>query len=141
MFKEIMLTETNREAIILENYLSSASPSMILVQRYNDAILNTSSTLTISISDRRLLLFIQKKPSFLGFIDSGLAILNPYSEVRRRIYIMFSLLESSVDHTNEFLPVKRKRIYLLTVLFSGFSAICKALVGILLIKLITHGNS
>ncbi|RYX79366.1 hypothetical protein EON76_01430 [bacterium] len=84
--------------------------------------------------DARLLELVLKYPWLVGYIDAGLGLVKPHSELRRRIYIMFALLESSPDHWRYFLPVQRSRWYIFVIMFTGFKSVLTTLLGIIIVK-------
>lgn len=121
------------EAEIFGKYLINQSPSQNIKLLFTKAALVDNS---ISVQDKKLLNFIIKNTWSIGLIDSGLAILNPKSEVRRRLYIMFAILESSPEHNDYFLTIKRRPLYFLIILLSGIRSFIKSFLGILLVKII-----
>jgi hypothetical protein len=123
-----------QEAEIFGQYLLKRAPGEAAKTLYSQAISSTS--VTIEINDQKLLRFVLHNTWSIGLVDSGLALLNPGSEVRRRLYMLFCILESSPEHHDLFLPKHRNSFYLLAVLFSGFHAVIKAIVGSVLVKII-----
>ena len=76
-----------------------------------------------------------KSRCFMSIIDGGLAFVNPGSNIRKRIFIMLSILETSTNHTEKFFAVKRNFFYLFSIGFSLTVAAFKAFIGIILLKL------
>ena len=99
----------------------------------------TIQDLSVHLSDQdtKLLEFITKHRWSIGFIDSGLALGRPDSEVRHRLFIMFALLEATPDFHDYFLPKKLHFMYFFIVIYTGFKALIKAFVGVLFVNLIT----
>lgn len=123
-----------QEADFFGKYIIKKSPNEYVKQQYVKALQNSASQ--IQISDKKIAEFLYRNQWSLGCIDSGLALLTPHSEIRKRIYIIFALLESSPEYVDYFLPKKRNLFYLFILFFVGVRAIVKSLIGVLLIKII-----
>jgi len=130
------LTNRNLElqAEIFGRYLLKKSPNKAAKALYIKAILNNAGLL--DNKDQKLLKFVERHPRSIGLVDSGLPFLKPHSEVRRRLYIMFAILEASPQYYNHFLPRERSPFYGIFVLYAGARAILKAGFGILLVRLV-----
>ncbi len=87
-------------------------------------------------ADKKLLDFMVKHPRSIGLIDAGLVIHNSTSEARRRLYVMLAILEASTENHDLFLPTKRNPFYIFAVGLSGLRAVVKAVLGLLLVKVI-----
>ena len=122
------------EAELFGGYLLKRPPNENVKKFYIKAVSNTF--IEIKGSDKKVLDFLYRNRWSIGFIDSGLALLYPHSEIRKRIYIMFALLESSPEYVDLFLPKKRNFLYLFVLFFVGIRSILKSLIGILLLKII-----
>lgn len=122
------------EAEIFGRYLLGVSPNHTVKNLYIRAIQATSPTITAG--DKKLLRFVLKNNWSIGLVDSGLAFLNPGSELRRRLYTLLAVLESDPEYADHFLTKKRNPIYLIIVLLSGVRAVIKTICGSLLIKII-----
>ncbi len=48
--------------------------------------------------------FLAGAAAGVGLLDAGLAVADPHSELRRRLYLMFAILESSPEYHELFLP-------------------------------------
>ncbi len=120
-----------RQAEVLGRYFLKKHPTDKIKHLYAEIIGKSKG---LSRQDQRLLLFATKHHRSLGLIDAGLALMRPDSEVRRRLYIMFALLEASPDYCDYFLPKKRGPFYLFIIVWAGLSALFKAAVGCLLVK-------
>ena len=126
-----------QEADLFGWYILKKAPSVFAKELYVKTISKTA--LEINRTDQNLLFFIYRNQWSLGLIDSGLALLTPHSEIRRRIYIIFSILECSREFSDDFLPKERSLSFMLVILFSGFRGVVKGLLGSLLIKSIARG--
>lgn len=126
---------TDQQAQAFTHYLLKRPATTQALGLYEQAINNKVS---IDKADHKLLAYIEKHPWSLGVIDAGLPYLKPYSEVRRRLYIMLAILEASPDYFDAFLPQKRSPLYLIYIAYSGLRAIAKAVLGLVLIKVVTR---
>ncbi|MBI2271389.1 MAG: hypothetical protein HYU69_13680 [Bacteroidetes bacterium] len=122
------------EAEIFGRYLLGLSPNNTVKKLYAHAIQSTNPI--CAVADRKLLTFALKNNWSIGLIDSGLAFLEPGSELRRRLYILFAIMESTPEYADHFLTRKRNPVYLIIVLLSGIRAVIKTTFGSLLIKII-----
>jgi hypothetical protein len=64
---------------------------------------------------------------YMKLVDGGLALSAPQSPLRKRIFIMLTLLECSPDYTESFLPQQRSMWYLIPL---GFRAAMSAVYGV-----------
>jgi hypothetical protein len=120
------------EAEVFGRYLLRESPDSTAQSLYVKALKSNSGSLTLH--DQRLLLFVLRHPWSVGLIDSGLARMSPLSEVRRRIYLMFSILESSPNYHEKFLSQQRSLLYFFVFGFYCVKGVLQSLVGALFIK-------
>jgi len=72
---------------------------------------------------------------YMRAIDGGLAFTNRESVLRKRIFVMLCLLESSKYNTEYFLPRKRSPFYFFGIGFNVAYAFFTAIIGVLIIKL------
>jgi len=119
-----------QEARIFTKYLVNRNASPQAIQLYKAAV----STSKPDTTDKKLLNFMLVHPHSIGLIDAGLVFHNPNSEARRRLYLMLSILEASVECSDLFLPKKRGSFYMVVIFFAGVRAIIKAFLGLLLVK-------
>ena len=119
-----------QEALLLANYLLRTTPSKQIIKLYSTTVKNEAAD-----TDKRLIAFSFGHPRLLKAIDGGLALLSPNHELRRRIFIMFALLEASPKHTEYFLPIDRSPLYIIKISLRGVGSLCYAILGILIIKL------
>ena len=100
--------------------------------RYVDLIERDARPVTAT--DASLLRFAGTRPRSIGPIDAALALSAPYAEVRRRLHLMFAILESTPEHHDRFLPERRDARYLGVVLAAGGRAVARAAIGIPLVR-------
>lgn len=121
-----------KEAQIFTRYLIGAEANPQAIQLYAAAM----STSKPDSTDKRLLNFMVAHPGSIGLIDAGLVFHNAASEARRRLYVMFAILEASSEYYDCFLPKKRSPVYIFVIFYAGIRAIIKAGLGLLLVKVI-----
>ncbi len=122
-----------QEAAHFASYFLKDSSSKAVIDLYEKALTDCPVP---SERDKKLLAFIAKNPSLTGLVDAALAFTDPHSEVRRRLYIMFAILESQPEHCDSFLPVKRNPFYVFIIAWVGFVSVWKTFLGIILLKVI-----
>jgi hypothetical protein len=118
------------EAKLFTNYLIKMRANQTTLSLYKEAIGNGK----LNKNDQKLLNFILKYPMSIGAIDAALVFYNPYSEIRRRLYIILAILEASPDYYDAFLPKKRNSLYIIFVLYSCVRALIKIPFGLFIIK-------
>lgn len=110
------------EAQQLSRYLIGEECPDATVQHYATAVQKLFAILTPDqqkVWDRML-----KSRVYMKLIDSGLAVTYPQSPLRKRIFIMLTLLESRPEFTQYFLPQERSIWYLIPLGFrAGLSAV------------------
>ena len=125
------MENTKHQADILTRYLVGRPvQSQTLYSLYEKSLANSSQSNTES----KLVNFSFSHPRFIPFIDAGLVFLRPTSEMRRRIYIVFSVLESTPEYADFFLPKKHTIVDFLIVFGTGIRAVFRAIIGIIIIK-------
>lgn len=78
---------------------------------------------------------MMKSALLLRCVDAGLALTSPTSTLRKRIFVMFCILETEPEMAIYFLPRQRGFIYLPVVAWHGVRAILAAVLGIALVKM------
>lgn len=112
----------DHEAQILSKYLVGKECPSEIADRYLEAV----NKLNAVFNDKEQKTWSKMliSPFYLKLIDSGLAISNPQSALRKRIFIMLAILEASPDFTESFLPQERSIFYLIPLGFkAGLSAL------------------
>lgn len=122
------------EAEIIAKYLVGELPREYIAQRYQSALNNYRKE--ISANDQKLLTFIHAHPSSIGLIDAGLNLLHNDSEVRRRIHLMFSILESTPEYHSHFLSQNVNPFYAVVILFTGAVGLLKTILGAAIVRVI-----
>lgn len=122
------------EATIFGKYFINEVPIQLALNLYDQAVPRDAPLL--SNDDTKLIDFAVDHPWSIGILDGGLALLYPHAELRRRLYLMFAILEAMPEYTRYFLPQKRNVLYSLSVDMVGIRAAIKALLGAILVKVV-----
>jgi hypothetical protein len=70
----------------------------------------------------------------MACIDAALALKNPTNNVRRKLFTMLAILETSPNYTSYFLSKKYSFFYLFKIFTVGLRAIVRTIFGLILIK-------
>ena len=116
------------QAMIFGKYLIGEAPCESAIKLYIKTIIEPS----LPKNEQRIFNLVLRYNWLLGFIDAGYALTKPDAELRRRIYIMFAILESMPDHHEKFLLAKPQPFLKLVtmVIEAGF----KTAVGVIITK-------
>ena len=82
------------------------TPTEDEVTRWLDAVANAALPLS-GARDARLWDLARRGGPWTNLVDAGLALLEPYSPVRHRLYLMLAILEASPTHARRFEPRAR----------------------------------
>lgn len=126
-------SELRQEAKVLGKYLVGVAPPDRAVNFYVRVI--REQQIAVSERDARCLGFVVRNPWSVGLIDGGLRLTRGHSEVRRRLYILFSILEAQPELHQYFLSQDRPFWYVAVVGFRLFAAGLKAAGGLVFVKL------
>jgi hypothetical protein len=120
-----------KEATVFSRYITGKEASEQCLQLY----VQVQQKLAIPITprERKKLNFILRFPFFMGWIDGALAIVNPEHPIRKKLYVMFSVLESIPDFHSSFLPQQRGGGYIISILWTGTRANFNTLFGFILL--------
>ncbi len=127
-----MPNATAREARIITHYLLRRPVTDTVADLYISSVRRNA----MDQYDRKLLTLMLRFPFTVGLVDAGLAFYRPHSEVRRRIYIMLAILESSPDYCDSFLPKNRSLLYLPVLLYVGARGVLRTAVGSVVVRLV-----
>lgn len=126
---------TRHQARIFGQSLIGQVPNESAIDLYVKAM---HTPVAVSPADMRLLTFVQRYPMLVGFIDGGLALVNPQSEVRRRLYTMFAILEATPAYAELFLPQNQSKLYVIRIIFVGLRASIRGVFGVILVKMVAR---
>jgi hypothetical protein len=135
MSEDIELVSNERsQALRFGTYYLGHGPNEMAVDLYTRAI--AANPEKISPEDKKLLQFVLVHGWSLGLIDGGLAFFRPHAELRRRLFIMFAVLESIPEYTDYFLPKQRSWAYMGIIFIATVRATIRMVLGAVLIKAI-----
>ncbi|HTA83002.1 MAG TPA: hypothetical protein VK783_08715 [Bacteroidia bacterium] len=123
---EALLTE---EAKVFTQYLLGEEADQLTISLYIQAQGKLNITLTEKESKR--LDFMLRYPSVIGMVDGAMALNNPESGIRKKIYVLFSILESNPRYARHFLP--SNEVGLFSIILSGIRAVWNAITGFILL--------
>ncbi|MBX7180881.1 MAG: hypothetical protein K1X82_02120 [Bacteroidia bacterium] len=127
--------ELEKEAIAISIYLLGKPCSSTLVERYIRA--HQKHEIKLEHKDVKLWKWALNGRFWMACIDSGLALVQPKSPIRRKIFTMLAILEASVENTSFFLPTAQSPFVVWVKLFQqGVKAVFFSLLGLVLVKLI-----
>jgi hypothetical protein len=124
------------EAVAFGRYLTGQSPGQQCIDLYVAAVVKRAGI--VSGGDARLISFARRHPHALGLLDAGLALARPRAELRRRIYLMFAIVEATPENCQSFLPTDRSRAYIVVVAAYLAAAMLKAILGLALIGVVAR---
>lgn len=122
------------EARCFARYLVGRTPSTEVQARYALAM----GTTPPAGRDAALLGLARRRPRTIGLLDGGLALVDPHAELRRRLYVMLAILESTPEHCDRFLPAARGPAYVLLVALAGLRGALRGAAGVLLLRLVAR---
>jgi hypothetical protein len=122
------------EAERFARYLIGSAPSRKSIQLYVGAA--SAKQPALDERDEKLLRFVHEHPWSLALLDSGLALLRPNAELRRRLHLMLAVLEATPEHCARFLPTERPAAYAGVIAATGVRAAVEAIGGALLVALL-----
>lgn len=126
------LPNTEKQASIFGWYLLKQQVSKNIINFFIKV--GGIDTVNINHNDRKILAFVFNHPGSIVYIDSYFALIRPTSDLRRRLHLMFSVIEASPNYTTYFLNQQRTILYVFLILFVGTRAIFRFLVGAIIVK-------
>lgn len=122
----------SEQADTIARYLVGRPASNKVKKLYEFAI---KQGITSAEENDKILRYWIKHPWSLELLDSGLAITNGNAELRRRIYVMFAILESFPEYSKFFLA---RKAFILSpaILITGIRAVTMAILGVIFVKVI-----
>ncbi len=115
-----------KEAFIYSRYLCGNDPSNEVISCYESFVHKAAFE---AGKEKCLQNFIVTFPFILPVLDAALAFFRPRSIVRKKLLLMFALLECQPEHADKFMPgtdQNRGGVYLF---FTGTWAIVKLMAG------------
>ena len=129
--------ELRNEAHVLTQYLIGKNASEEVINLYLQAL----SILNIPLTEKEKLVWnrMLKNRFYLKLIDSGLAVVNKNSPIRKRIFLLLAILESQTQYSDAFFQKERSPWYLIQFTLSGMIAVFYMILGSIYLKL-TYKN-
>jgi hypothetical protein len=125
------MPDLEKEMKVLSEYLIRQDPGELLISLYQKAHGHLSIHLTAK--EERIWRKCMNNRFILACTDAALAIKNPSSGIRKKIFLALSLLESSAAFHRYFLPQKRSIFFLLNIGVNGMMAVAKTIIGYILL--------
>jgi len=128
----VLTADQLAEAERLSRYLIGNPCSMSDAADYFEAVSVHGATL--NAQQQRLWKRMMRSGLLLRTVDAGLALTAPSSMVRKRIFIMFCILETSPRHVDNFLPIDRSPFYIMAIGLRAVRAVIAAVFGVAVVK-------
>jgi hypothetical protein len=122
------------QAEVFGRYLLGETPCPAAVKLYSDIL--EANPGDPDDKDKYLVDFALRHRRSIGLLDSGLAFTNPDAELRRRLHLMFAVLECMPEHAEHFIPREHRRSSLVSLGISGIAGGAKAAAGFVLVSAI-----
>ncbi len=122
------------EANLLAKYLGAEVDDENLLNKYIIAIEKLG--LILSQNEEKTISKIIKMPFLLPFLDGAWALQKPENGIRKRILIMSALIETEPKYVNLFLLQKDARFPVINIVFCGFLAVLKGVIGVILLVIL-----
>ncbi len=114
--------------------LVGEDPTPEEAERWMRAVATVGTPLSTA-RERRLWSMARKGGPWLGWIDAGLALVDPYSPVRHRLCLMLAVLEASPVHARRFAPREASApIAALRLALRGAIGVARAALGMVLVS-------
>ena len=128
------------EARQFARYIANGSARPELVERYVDACRKLTLDRPAG-EDRGLLAFVRSHPSSLPAIDAACGIVRPDALLRRRLFLMLALLETTPEHSALFIAKPMRWLPAAGHLtLAGLAACVKIVMGLVLYPLARHAR-
>lgn len=118
---------TTAEAHIICHYLLGRPATAKVVELYQLALLK--HPLSLNAKETVIWKKCMRHPILLSLTDAALAVKNPQSGIRKRIFACLAILEAQPEYARFFLPAPQGRAYLISLFFTGLWALIKRWTG------------
>jgi hypothetical protein len=122
------------EAELIGRYLMKITPNAVTQALYAQAV--SQLNIDLNSGEEKLWRIAKRYPRTLRVIDGGLAIVNPQSSIRRKMYAMLAILEASPEHCDYFLPKRYPPAYAVRIAWSAIRSVFIAMIGYVFVKLV-----
>lgn len=123
--------QTNREAELICRYLVNKPLSAHAAVLYARA--SELHPVKLSSGEKKIWKRCLRYPFLIAFVDAALAFQDSASGIRKKLFLMLSVLESLPEYQDDFLPKSRGPFYLIYLLFKGCFAVLKLVTGQILL--------
>lgn len=121
----------SKEAVIFGNYIIGTAINQTAINRYYKAISKLNITEEDKLSQK-----IVNHPWLLPYIDSALSIKNKNHNLKKKLLVMFAIVETMPEYSSCFLAQPRKKIYIFSIIYVGLVAVIKAIFGLVILRFI-----
>ena len=128
-----MKHNTFLEPAILTRYLINEENTETDRQLYQQGLAELDLSLTEK--EEKLWIKIMKNPWLISFYDSGLAIMQPGSNIRGRIFLMLCILESNPLFSDKFLQKRYTFLDFISLIYKVIRAVSNTLAGLPIVYL------
>ena len=131
-------TDVNKTKALLEaklflNYIQTQSANSESIEKYLKAI--EKLQLTLTEQENSILNFAFQNPKSIAFIDCGLSLFNPKSNLKKRLIVATSIVESSPQSLNSFLNSEKLNFPIVQMFLLGIQTVFTMVIAFLLFKL------
>jgi hypothetical protein len=121
------------EAGVFAKYITGKPGNSIICQQYANGV----STLNLAFTPReeQMMETLTEYPFLIPLCDAGLAILSPQCIFRKRLLLMFALLETDKNFTTDFISTEDMSFPIARFITRGCIGIFKAVSGVIFILL------
>jgi hypothetical protein len=121
--------------MLFSQYLIGVKPTVAIRERYQHAVQHAIGAGQIqSVGEDEELQFALRHPWAIGWLDAAAAFRGRDSQLRRRLYLLFAILEATPEYSPGFLSKRRGLWYLIVIGLVGIRAACRVVAGSILIK-------
>lgn len=124
--------QIDKQARQFTYYLIKKEPIKLEIDLYCQAIANSKDN--ISLREKKVFDFVDRHNWSIGLIDSSMALTDSHSAMRRRLFIMFSILECMPERYDQFIPKRHSLWYWFSIFYICLTSILKAACGSVLLK-------
>jgi hypothetical protein len=121
------------EAQIFAKYITGKPGNIIIYQHYANGV--SMLKLAFNTREERMMGTLRKRPFLLPLCDAGLAILSPQCTLRKRLLLMFALIETDKNFTTDFISITNNSFPFTRLLIRGCAGVLKAITGVIFILL------
>ena len=122
----------DKEFYKISKYLINCIPDENLLKNYNEAIIKRKCNL--NDYEKKVWKRMMKSNILFGLYDSGFSLIDPYSNIRKRIIIALAILESNNQFHTFFLNEKPLYNDFLKLIYKLPVSILQTLLGAFLVK-------